>query len=83
MGEFGEWEEGRPDFLSQPLQDAHIRQHSHSLGKSSPPQCMDLCLPKFSGACDLTAVSGGGTWDLTLEVGGELALRQDLCLEQV
>ena len=40
-------------------------------------------LPKSSGACDLTAVSGGGTWDLTLEAGEELALRQDLCLEQV
>ena len=39
--------------------------------------------PKSSGERDLTAVSAGGTWDLTLDMGGELALRQDLCLEQV
>ena len=88
MGEFGEWGV-RPDFLSLSPSKTLISDYIATPLQNPVPHCAWISalpnpdLPKSSGERDLTAASAGGTWDLTLDMGGELALRQDLCLEQV
>lgn len=74
---------GQISSVSAPPRPSYQTNISHSLGEYIPPPCMGLCLPHprpsqiLCGASDLTAISAGWTWGLTLKVGGELALRQD------